>query len=346
MINRQEFLRRFVFAALTASLGAPALAQAQWHETPQVKALYAKAKAEGKVTIWGTQSGEVDWIVAPFGKLFPGIEVSAIGDNDIATKAIAEARAGRNEIDVFWHSLTGVLPLVQRNLLASVDWTPFGVPKENTAFDGKSAYTSNIAYALAYNRDLVDKAGLPKRWDEMTDPKYKGKLTASLFLLPRLAGALTLTWGKDKTVQFVRDLKTKNDILLTRSPREPIINSGERPYGVGEVDSLARRWAKSGLKIDYVILEPVVLGQFVVSVMAKAPNPSAARLLAGFLASAEGKAAREQNTSAADYSAAGTGDFARFINSGKVEVVRDTVALMEKREQAIKEMGPIVAGQK
>ncbi len=333
-------------AALSLALVAVlAPAQAAWQDSPEVKALYEKAKAEGKVMIWGTQQGEVDWVPKAFNAMFPGINVEWIGDNDIATKAIAEARAGRHQIDVFWHSLTGVLPLVQRDLLAVVDWAPFGVTKATLAFDSKAAYTSNIAYVLAYNSELVKKEDLPKRWDELADPKYKGKLTASLFLLPRLTGALSLPWGTDKAIQLVRDLN-KNEILLTRSPREPILNSGERLFSVGEVDNLTRRWGRSGLKIAYVVPEPVVLGQFVSTVMAKAPNPNAARLLAGFLATPEGKKAREEATSATDLSAAGTGDFAKLVNSGKLQVVHDTQDVMEKREQAIKDLGPIVAGQR
>jgi iron(III) transport system substrate-binding protein len=320
-------------------------AQAAWQDTPEVKALYEKAKAEGRVMIWGTQQGEVNWIPKAFNAMFPGIEVQWIGDNDIATKAIAEARAGRHQIDVFWHSLTGVAPLMQRGLLARVDWAPFGVTNATITYDRRAAFTNNMAYALAYNRDLADKADMPKRWDEMADPKFKGKNTASLFLLPRLSGGLSIAWGMDKTVAFVRGL-IGNGILLTRSPREPIINSGERIYGVGEVDSLVRRWIRSGLKIEYVVPEPIVLGQFVSTVMEKAPNPNAARLLAGFLATPEGKKAREAATSAADYSAAGTSDFAKLVHSGKVEVVPDTPELMARREKAISELGPIVAGQR
>ena len=332
-----------LLVSVSLALGAPA--QAAWQDAPEVKQLYEKAKTEGRVMIWGTQQGEVNWIPKAFNTMFPGIEVQWIGDNDIATKAIAEARAGRHQIDVFWHSLTGVAPLMQRDLLAKVDWSPFGISDATLTYNGRAAFTNNMAYVVAYNSALANKADLPKRWDEMTDQKFKGKTTGSLFLLPRLSGGLTISWGKDKTVEFVRGL-IGNDILLTRSPREPIINSGERIYSVGEVDSLVRRWGRGGLKIEYVVPEPIVLGQFVSTVMAKAPNPNAARLLAGFLATPEGKKAREQATSAADYSAAGTSDFARLVHSGKVQVVPDTPELMAQREKAIAELGPIVAGQR
>src|SRR5262245_64659537 len=84
-------------------------ARAAWQDSPKVKALYEAAKKEGKVVVWGTHPREVSWIPAAFGKFFPDITVEFLGDNDIAVKAIAEARAGRHQLDVFWSSLTGTL---------------------------------------------------------------------------------------------------------------------------------------------------------------------------------------------------------------------------------------------
>ncbi len=66
--------------------------------------------------------------------------------------------------------------------------------------------------------------------------------------------------------------------------------------------------------------EPIIVGQFTASMMAKAPHPNAARLLAGYMVSPEGKAARKAMTSAEDYSITGTSDLAKLINSGKVQV--------------------------
>jgi len=337
---------RIKAAVLTIAMALALPAQAGWQDTPEVKALYEAAKKEGQVIVWGTQRTEVEWIPAAFNKLFPGIEVQFLGDNDIATKAIAEARGGRNQVDVFWSSLTGTLPVVQRDLIATTDWTPFGIDKANIGFDGKMAFTSNMAYAFAYNSEKVNAGDLPKNWSEATDAKYKGKMTSSLFLLPRMIGGLSLTWGKDKAQQFARDLVTNSDVLLTRAPREPMLQSGERLYGLGEVDSLVRTWKKSGLKIDYVIPEPVVLGQFGSTVMAKAPHPNAAKLLAGFMASDEGKAAKEAATSQTDYGPTGKSELAKQINSGKLNVVYDKLDNMTAREQAIRELGPIIAGQK
>ena len=79
--------------AVFATALLPDAAGAQSLDAPKVKELYATAKREGQVIIWGTQRREVEWIPAAFAKMFPGIDVQFLGDNDIAVKAIAEARA-------------------------------------------------------------------------------------------------------------------------------------------------------------------------------------------------------------------------------------------------------------
>jgi len=339
-------MRSLKTLCLIAAIAIATPAAAQWKDSPEIKALYEAAKKEGQAIVWGTARAEVEWIPAAFNATFPGIEVQFLGDNDIATKAIAEARAGRHQIDVFWSSLTAIMPVMQRDLIAVTDWTPFGINKAGTGYDGRMALTSNIAYAFAYNSEQVKKEDLIKDWGEATDPKYKGKMTASLFLLPRMIGGLSLAWGKDKAAQFARDLMANSDLLLTRAPREPMLQSGERLYGLGEVDSLVRQWTRSGMKIDSVIPQPVVLGQFGSTVMAKAPHPNAAKLLAGWMASPEGKKAKETATSQTDYGPTGTSELAKIIHSGKVQVVFDTLENMSQREAAIREFGPIIAGQR
>ena len=146
----------------------------------------------------------------------------------------------------------------------------------------------------------MKESEVPKNWTEVLDPRLKGKMTASMFLAPRFVGALGIAWGEDKALQYARDLREKTDILLTRAPRELLLQSGERVISVGEIDSQVRAWIAEGLPLAFVVPEPVIVGQFGASVMAKAPNPNAARLMAGYLASVDGKRdAREGDASRA-----------------------------------------------
>jgi iron(III) transport system substrate-binding protein len=343
-----RWLRRASANAACAVLAAALLSDAacaQSLDAVRVQELYAAAKREGQVVIWGTQRREVEWIPAAFAKTFPGIDVQVLGDNDIAVKAIAEARAGRHQVDVYQNSLTGTLPVVQRDLLAVVDWSPFGFDSRNIAFDGKMAYTSNIVYTVAYNNKLVREIDTPRNWMDILDERYKGKGASSTFLLPRLIGGLGLAWGDEKALQFARDIVAKMNLLLTRAPRESLLQSGERVYAFGEVDSLIRAVAAEGLPVSQVVPEPVVVGQFGVTIMKSAPHPNAARVLAGFLASAEGKAARLQATSQADYGPTSDNALAKRLHSGALQVVWDRPDNMAAREALFGRVAAILTGQ-
>jgi len=287
----------------------------------------------------------VNWIPAAFGQFFPGITVEFLGDNDIAVKAIAEARAGRHQIDVFWSSLTGTLPVAQRDLLAPSDWSLFGVDPRNTAFDAKMGFTSNIVYVIIYNKKLMQASEVPLKWADTADERFKGKVTSSSFLLPRLVGALGLAWGEEKALVFARGLRDKTALLLTRAPRESLLQSGERVMAIAEIDSQARHYIAQGLPVGYVVPEPVVMGQFGASVMKGAPHPSAARLLAGFLASAEGKRLREKATDQLDYGPTAENPLARRIHGGELQVVFDRTDNMVAREALFGKAAGILTGQ-
>lgn len=323
-----------------------ALAQSSWKDAPAVKALYEKAKQEGKVVVWGPQQREVDWIPDAFGAMFPGIKVEWLGDNSVITKAIAEARAGHYEVDVMHNSLGGVIPLNQRELLASVDWSLFGVPAHNVAMGGKAGLTNNLVYAVVYNTQRVKPADLPKHWTDLLDPRYKGKMTGSSFLLPRLVGFLGMEWGEDKALQFAKDLVSKTDILITRAPRESLLQSGERLYAVGEFEAAARFWAKQGLPVNYVIPEPVAANQFVSAVMAKAPSPNAARLLAGWMASQEAKRVREKVRFETDLRPGSEADLAKKVRASGAKIVFENEQNMAAREAIYNKASPILSGQR
>ena len=335
---------KMTFLSIAAVLGLCA-PQAYAQDSDAVKALYEKARAEGSVMIWGPSRGEVEWIPAAFAKAYPGIDVRFVGDNDVVTKAITEARSGRSELDVMWNSVTATAPMIQRELAAPMDWTPFGAPADETGFSGKMGFSNKVAYAVAFTKDGVTPEDLPKKWDEVLADKYKGKMVASLFLLPRLLGGLSLSWGMDRTVQFAKTLTGDTGLMLTKAPRESLIQSGERQLAYGEIDTGFRRQIKDGKPFGITLPEPVILVQFGVTVMSKAPHPNAARLLAGWLTTAQSRAARAEATGQVDYEKTSTDPFAQSLYSGARQAVFDLPSNMAQRDEAIRKLGPIIAGQ-
>jgi iron(III) transport system substrate-binding protein len=339
-------IRRLILTAAAVVLlgGGSALAQSSWTNSPAVQKLYDAAKKEGTVTVWGTAQTEVEWIPAAFAKLFPGIDVKILGDNDVGVKAIAEYRAGRYEVDVFQTSYSAGKALLERNMYAKTDWSIFGTKDDNVAFDGKAGMTHNLVYAVVYNKTLVKPGDLPKSWTDLLDPKYKDKMVGSSFLVPRLVGALGLVWREDKMLQFARDI-TQTGILLTRAPTQNFLQSGERPYAMANFVSQSKDWAHQGLPVDYVIPEPVIAAQFYAAVMEKAPHPNAARLLAGYMSTDDGKKAREAANYTGDYRKNSSNPIARQIWSSGAPLVFDTIEDMALRDSLIAKSNAVISGQ-
>lgn len=339
------FSKTKIACVAAAVLWAGAVSAQDAGGSPEVQALYEAARAEGSVVIWGTQAKEVDWIPAAFGEAFPGITVEVLGDNDIATKAITEARGGRHAVDVFQTSVNASLPVQERGLFTENDWSIFGIAPDRVLMDGQFGLSHTSAYSLVWNTDLVDGSTLPDSWLELAAPEYAGKMTGSLFLLPRMIGAIGVVEGEEAALGFARDLMDSSDILLTRAPRETFLQSGERAIAVGEIDQLARVWMQQGLPVDYKILEPVVVSQFGVSVMANAPHPNAAKLLAGFLVSPEGRAARAKATDQFDYRPGTTDEMPASLHERGLKFFYDTPEVAAEHVRLIDAIAPILAGQ-
>jgi iron(III) transport system substrate-binding protein len=318
-----------------------------WPSAPAVKALYEQARREGEVVLWGPQDRELDWVPAEFGKRFPGIRVTWSADRAANTRIITEQRAGRYAVDVLTFSLGGVLPLAERKLLGANEWAAWGVNPQSVVLDGTAASIYHLVYTIVYNEKLVNAADLPRTWDDLLAPRWKGKLVASQFLLPRLLGFLALEWGEAKTAAYARALIEQQDTLITRAPREVILQRGERLVGVGEFVSASLYWKHSlGMPIGWAPMPTMAAAQFVVSPLARAPHPNAAKLLAGWLATAEAKAARERLRFDADLTPGAATKLAGQIAATKSKILYEDVTNMKARATLYEAMSGIVSGRK
>ncbi len=323
---------RWFAAAFALLLAATGPAAAQWADSPAIKSLYEAAKAEGEVILWAPQMREVAWIPRAFAQMFPGVTVKPLGDGDVVNRMMLDLRSSRYEVDVLWHGLPAVAPLMRRDYVATVDWAPFGISGDNVAFDGRMAFTNNSVYVVAYNSAVVKESEIATSWADLLDDRFRGRMVASLFQLPQAISALAQDWGNDRTIQYARDLLTRSQILITRAPREGFLKADERPIAVAELDTLPRLWVADGLAIGYRVLEPVVAHQYGVLVVSGAPHPNAGRLLAGWLASREGKRARERASGEIDYRPGSENELARRLQASGAKFIYDSVEQAQDRE--------------
>src|SRR5438445_3605683 len=172
---------RSVWAAL---LLAPLVAAAVdrdlylYQGADRAERLVAEAKKEGTLVLYSTMTLEdAQPLLAAFEKKH-GIKVSMWrGVNQkLVQRSIAEARAGRLAADAFEGSGPGLEILHQEGLLEQFYSPAFAdIPQE--AFPRHRHYApDNLLFTvMGYNTKLVPPAEVPKSYEDLLAPKWRGK---------------------------------------------------------------------------------------------------------------------------------------------------------------------------
>ena len=143
---------------------------------------------------------------------------------------------------------------------------------------------------IAYNPKLISAAEAPKRWKDIYDPKWKGKLTISH---PKFSG-ITIDWLLQQAKltggwDFLQKLKA-NEPIVVRSSAEaiPLLVNGERPLNAQSYGDAAweAKLKNEPIEISYPE-EGVVVSHDYTGILKSAPHPNAAKVFVDYLFSAE-----------------------------------------------------------
>jgi iron(III) transport system substrate-binding protein len=251
------------------------------------------ARKEGKV-VWYSSLGlsVAQKICDTFTKKNLGItcELNRDGSERIFQKIMQEASANLAIADVVHTSdISHFLDFKSKNMLTR--HVPAGGERFRAEFRDKDAlYTvlRGTPYVIGINTQKVSKAEAPRRWKDLLDPRWKGKLVQAhpgysgvvLTGITGLVGAL----GWDYFAALA-----KNNPLIVQSAEDPPmkIAGGEAWVGATGEYNLYRT-LKKGNPVEIVFPEEGV--PFVSSanaILAKAPHPNAARVFTDWLFSKE-----------------------------------------------------------
>ena len=172
-----------------------------------------------------------------------------------------------------------------RGLLQPVDWKALGIP-EKSVFDRYTAVGSMFAYVIGYNTDLVKGADIPKEWDDVLNPKWKGQ--GSWWFNPQPWATLAGVWGESRAVSFL-DRLLAHDWRLSRSPAtvSAWLSSGETPIGIVVLHRMQAAQSK-GAPVGWTFADPVPVQLITYGILKEAKNPNAAKLLIHWLTTPEG----------------------------------------------------------
>ncbi len=282
---------RAAFAALLLSSFALPAAAAD-------AALIAAAKKNGRLTWYTTLI--VNQFARPVADAFQkkyGIRVDYTrADNTETNLRIAnEVKAGRISVDVF----DGFGAPALERAGALVPFVPDGAKAFGPEFyDPNGLWVATNVYILTpgYNTQMIPKGTEPRTFEDLLDPKYKGRITWNTNLTPSGApgfvGVVLAEMGEQKGMDYLRRLAAQQIVgqrIAARAVLDRVI-AGEYAIALQIFNHHAVISAKKGAPSDWIPMQPALGVLSVFSIVKNGPNTDAAKLFLDFLTSAEGQA--------------------------------------------------------
>jgi ABC-type Fe3+ transport system substrate-binding protein len=255
------------------------------------KKLIEGAKNEGEM-IWYTNSGleNATRYIQAFKKIYPFVnaQVWRSKTRQVIQRVIAEANAGRHIVDVIKPS-TDLLPaLLEKNLLGRYEAPNRAIYPAHA----KSTYFTHMNYAFrvfAFNPRKITRKDVPKTWDELLQPRWKGEILFDESSLEEVV-ALLAAWGREKTVSyFTRFSQQQLLIRVGRDTTTQMMMAGEAPLAVTTYAYNNESLRAQNAPVDWVAEDLIPALIYPLTLARNAPHPYSAALFYDFLLSEQGQ---------------------------------------------------------
>ena len=276
---------------------------ALWAATFALVAVYSQETQTQKIVEAARKEGEVAWyttmssdqsnaFMARFQQKYPFLKpsVTRLGGSALLNRILTEAKAGKNFFDVAHGTGEIVLPLMEMGLLA-----PYLSPERKMIpedlKDKKGFWTSVYvnSVVLGYNTNLVKGQPIPRTYNDLLQPRWKGRKISVDDTYATFLQGLISTWGKEKALDYLKKLADQEPVVMRGSTvRVQLAAAGEFPLVIAYAN-IIQYLAEKGAPVDWVPLEPAVISVNTVMAGAKAIHPNAAKLFIDFALSKEGQ---------------------------------------------------------
>jgi iron(III) transport system substrate-binding protein len=205
-----------------------------------------------------------------------------------------EARAGRVQSDM-WCMVDGVQSLLRGDMaaefeVASAQGLPAGLvdPKKRWI-----ALNTGVRSA-AYNTSLVPKEQAPRNYQDLLNPRFKGKIVWNPKSMTGAWGFISTVikgMGDERGMAYLRELAKQDVVPLPIAIRAVLdrVIAGEYAIGLEMNNTHAAISAAQGAPVKWVPLNPVSETLQVAGVTKGGAHPNAARLFIDFMTSKAGQ---------------------------------------------------------
>ncbi len=250
------------------------------------------AKREGEVVLYASMNlGEANTMIAKFEERYPFLKVrlNRTGSEKLLTKVLTEGRAQKTFADVIQTVEFSMHVFARKGVLGRYISSANSLYPKEFKEEGYWTTVYYHPYVLAYNTRLVSAAMLPKTYEDLLDPKWKGKMMMEGTKADWFAGMLQIM-GKERGLKYMRDLsKQEPTQRVGHELLAQLVAAGEGLFDINVPSSSVDRLRNRGAPIDWTALGPVPAVMVGIGLSSQARHAHAAKLYVDFVLSQEGQ---------------------------------------------------------
>jgi iron(III) transport system substrate-binding protein len=267
-------LKKLLPAVLALGIAFPVMAQD--------KSLLDAARKEGKASFYANITAIEPILKAFIADTGVKAEYTRISTSKFVATAITEFEAGRLMADVVQAPVPVLELLKDKGVLASYRSPAAAGYPEWTRKDDRIQMFGIEYVGLIYNKEKVKAADVPKRYEDLTHPKWKDKIV----MANPGNHATTIAWliGLKENVfkseaewrKFLSGLAANRPMFVASfGPTPAPIESGEKLIGISMPKYIV---TKAPAPLDWArVSQPMMGTPRAIAVTSKAPHPAAAR---------------------------------------------------------------------
>ncbi len=298
-----DFLSKRFFLALSLmvpSILSPALAEsnrtasaitdiALYEGADRQQRLIEGAKKEGELDLYSSLTVEdLTMIAAAFEKKY-GVKVKfwRASSEKVVQRTIAEAQGGRFDFNMVETNGPELESLHREKLLQQVKSPYLSDLIPQSIMPHKEWVGTRLnMFVQIYNTNLVKKEELPKTYQDLLNPRWKGRLGIEAEDMDWFAGVIQVL-GEEKGLKLFRDIAANNGISVRKGHTllAGLVASGEVPFALAVYIHNAEKLKKKGAPVDWYTIPPAIIRANGMGVSRKPPHPNAAVLFYDYMLS-------------------------------------------------------------
>ena len=253
--------------------------------------IVAAAQKEQVVTIYSAlRPSLLRIIIDPFEKKY-NIKVKSwrSGSDTVMQRVITESNGKRYDVDLVMATSPHIEALYREKLLQPV-YSPYQADLIPGAIPAHRQWAMGMlnVWGISYNTNLIKKADLPKSYQDLLDPKWKGKLGVEGKVREWYITTVK-NMGEEKGQKLFKEIVATNGVSVRQgmSLLNNLVVAGEVPMALSMYIDLPETGKKAGKPIDWFTLDPIVGMAFNIAITKNTTHPNAALLFYDYMLTPE-----------------------------------------------------------